>query len=132
MNGLDEKRLAGLAGEQFTASWLRRQKFEILESNYHSRFGEIDMIAQNREYIVFVEVKTRKEGTMLPAKESVAQKKQEKILKTAMMYLSLHPTPLQPRFDVMEVYYHSLAPFVVKEFHYLEAAFDAQGFDSCF
>lgn len=132
MRALDEKRMVGLAGENFTAAWLRKQKYEILGSNYRSRFGEIDMIARSREYIVFVEVKTRRAGSRLEAKESVHSQKQQRILKTAMMYLSAHPTDLQPRFDVMEIYYETAAPFLVREFHYLEAAFDAQGFDSCF
>ena len=49
----------GRKGEAFVEKLLKRKGFRILEKNYHSRFGEIDIIAENRQYIVFVEVKTR-------------------------------------------------------------------------
>ena len=62
------------------------------------------MIARNRKYIVFVEVKLRKNAVFAEAKEFVDFKKQERIRTTASVFLSQFPTELQPRFDVVEIY----------------------------
>lgn len=93
----------GKAGEEYTAQWLEAKGYGILAKNYHSRYGEIDIIAENDEYIVFVEVKTRQSGAMVSALEAVTREKQRKILLTAQTYLSKYPTDLQPRFDVSAV-----------------------------
>lgn len=90
----------GKAGEDFAARYLRKNGYQILERNYHSRFGEIDIIAGKGEYIVFVEVKTRKPGSMVSPLESVTPSKQRKIRQTARFYLAAHQDGLQPRFDV--------------------------------
>ena len=68
---------SGRAGEEYAAKWLEEHGYHILEQNYHSRFGEIDIIAEDSQYIVFVEVKTRAEGSMV--------------------------SPLEPRFDIAAV-----------------------------
>lgn len=93
----------GKAGESFTAGWLERRGFRIVARNYHSRYGEIDIIAEDAQYIVFVEVKTRKPGAMVSAVESVTREKQQKIVLTAESYLMKRPSALQPRFDVAAV-----------------------------
>ena len=71
---------------------------------YHSRFGEIDLIAKNRKNLVFVEVKLRKNADFAAAREYVDRRKQDRIRVTASIYLSQNPTKLQPRFDVIEIY----------------------------
>ena len=53
-------KLTGAWGEAIAAEYLRKKHFKIISNGYHSRFGEIDLIAQNRKYLVFVEVKLRK------------------------------------------------------------------------
>ena len=60
-----DKKEIGVLGEDFTARYYEKLGYEIKEKNYHSRYGEIDVIAENEEYIVFVEVKTRKAGSMV-------------------------------------------------------------------
>ena len=90
-------------GERLVCEGLLQNGYEILEQNYHSADGEIDIIARNRKYIAFVEVKTRKQGSMVDGFESVTKQKQIKIIKTARKYLREHYTPLQPRFDVASV-----------------------------
>ena len=84
-----ESRLLGRWGEALAAEHLRRAGYQILAANWRSRFGEIDLIAADGEYLCFVEVKLRK---------------QNKLRLTAELYLSCHQTRLQPRFDVIEVY----------------------------
>lgn len=119
------KNSSGISGEQLTAKMLADKGYDIVAMNYHSRFGEIDIIAENDEYIIFVEVKTRNEKSIAEAKEFVNAKKQKKIILTAMQYLSLNETEKQPRFDVVEVYIKSKLGFHLKEINHIENAFDA-------
>lgn len=93
----------GKAGEDYTAQWLQSQGFRIVARNFHSRYGEIDIIAENGEYIVFTEVKARRFGAMVSPLEAVTLQKQKKILLTAQVYLMKSQIALQPRFDVAAV-----------------------------
>ncbi len=110
-------------GENLTAEKLSEKGFTIIERNWHSRYGEIDIIAQNEEFILFVEVKTRKSADFAQPYESVDYRKQEKIRKTVETYLQQNPSPLQPRLDVASIVapqgIHSINP----EFTYLPQAF---------
>lgn len=113
----------GQWGEEQAALFLQRQGYEIVERRWRCRFGEIDLIARNREYLIFVEVKLRKNAAFAHAREFVDFRKQEKLRTTARLYLASHPTRLQPRFDVAEVY----APYGIQtrqpEIRYWENAF---------
>lgn len=96
--------LAGAWGEALAAEFLRGKRYEILASGYRCRYGEIDLIVKNRRYLVFVEVKLRKSDRFAAAGEYVDARKQTRLRSTAAMYLEEHPTNLQPRFDVVEIY----------------------------
>ena len=96
--------LLGAWGEAQAAEYLRKKRYEIVAAGYRSRFGEIDLIVKNKKYLVFVEVKLRKSDDFAQAKEFVDRRKQDRIRITASMYISLNPTNLQPRFDVIEIY----------------------------
>lgn len=95
---------SGPAGEKLAAAYLREQGYAIAARNYRTRFGEIDIIASNSEYLAFVEVKTRKNDSFAQAREYVDAGKQRRVFASAGIWLSEHPTELQPRFDVAEVY----------------------------
>ncbi len=86
------------------ADYLRRKHYKIIATNYRCRVGEIDIIAANREYLAFVEVKLRKNADFAEAREFVTYSKQNRIRSTAALYLAWNPTELQPRFDVIEIY----------------------------
>ena len=90
---------------------------------YHCRFGEIDLIAANRKFLVFVEVKLRRSADFAMAREYVNRKKQDRIRMTASMYLSRFPTQLQPRFDVIEIYAPDGIQTVHPEIFHMEDAF---------
>ena len=94
----------GAWGEELAAKYLRRKRYKIVERNYSCRFGEIDIIAENRDFLVFLEVKLRKNDRHGAAREFVTAGKQERLRTTAMLYLSQHPSEKQPRFDVVEIY----------------------------
>ena len=96
--------IAGAWGEALAAEYLRKKKYRLVASGYRSRFGEIDLIVENRKYLVFVEVKLRKSDGFAGAAEFVDQHKQNRLRTTASMYLAANPTELQPRFDVIEIY----------------------------
>ena len=111
---------SGKTGEDYAAKMYERAGFIILERNYHSRFGEIDIIATDGEYLVFSEVKTRMTGGLTHPAESVTKSKQSKIMKTAQIYLMRMPSELQPRFDVVSV---RMSKGTVEEIELIENAF---------
>ena len=96
--------MKGAWGEHTARAYLERAGYRTVETNFRTRFGEIDIIAERGEYIVFVEVKTRKSDRFASAREYVTPAKQRRIIATAELWLRQHPTALQPRFDVVEVY----------------------------
>ena len=99
-----ENRLLGKWGEALVAEDLRSKGWVIQAAGYRCRLGEIDLIATKGKYIAFTEVKLRKDDKYGTAAEAVTLKKQERLRAAAQLYLQEHPTELQPRFDVAEVY----------------------------
>ena len=99
-----DKKLLGRWGEEQAAAYLRSKGWKIVGMNYSTRFGEIDVIAENRRYLAFVEVKLRKDDRFAAAREFVTQTKQERLRLAAEGWLAGNPTKKQPRFDVIEVY----------------------------
>ncbi len=94
----------GKAGEEHIAALMEARGYRVVSRNFHSRYGEIDIIGENGEYLVFVEVKTREVGGLSDPFESITPQKQRRLILTAEMYLEAHPSPLQPRFDAAAVY----------------------------
>ena len=97
------KREIGNSGESAAAKYLSRSGYSIIERNYFCRFGEIDIIAEDGKYICFIEVKSRRPGSLVTGAEAVDLHKRRKIIMTAKNYLMQNSTELQPRFDVIEV-----------------------------
>jgi len=97
-------RLLGRWGEGLAADYLRKKGYSILAANWRCRFGEIDLIAADRMYLCFVEVKLRKNDAFGQAGAFVDRRKQEKLRTTAQLYLTQNEMSLQPRFDVVEIY----------------------------
>lgn len=122
----------GAAGEVLAARFLRSKGYTIVAANVHSRFGEIDIIAADKQYIAFVEVKTRSEDAIYAPREAVTVAKQQRILRTAALYLQNHETPLQPRFDVVEVVTKKGRPMEIVEIDHLMGAYEAEGLSAAF
>ncbi|MCQ2449057.1 MAG: YraN family protein [Clostridia bacterium] len=93
----------GREGEQRVAEYLKQQGYIIVKRNYRDRFGEVDIIAETRDTLVFVEVKTRAAGALVSGFEAVDTHKQRRLYKTGMLFLERLHRDLQPRFDVAEV-----------------------------
>ena len=103
MSGRDSRRL-GRWGEDRAAEYLRDRGYHILAANWKCRFGEIDLVAGDGTCLCFVEVKLRKSAAYGSAAEFVDRRKQSRLRATAELWLMRHPTDLQPRFDVVEIY----------------------------
>jgi len=127
------QKLRGEFGETVAADFLTEHGFSITARNLHVSHNEIDLIAENAEYIVFVEVKARtvpyllKDGSspyaITPAM-AVTKQKQKRLITAASMYLFEHPIEKQPRFDVIEVYLKECGEdFTVLNIHHIENAF---------
>ncbi len=99
-----DAKLRGSWGEALAMAYLRRKKYMPVGMGYRTRYGEIDLIVKDRTYIAFVEVKVRKDSRFAQAREFVGRQKQERLRKTAELWLAEHETFLQPRFDVIEIY----------------------------
>lgn len=98
----------GAFGEQLAEKYLIGKNYYILARNYHSRFGEIDLIASDGQSIVFVEVKTRTQHQFGTPLEAITRHKLSKIVKTSQFYLSQRNLHNQPyRFDAIEVILNS-------------------------
>lgn len=122
---MSESYHTGMLGEEFTAQRLQQRGYRILARNYHTPYGELDIIAATQKYIVFVEVKTRRDASVVQPEENVTPSKQKRLLRAALLYLQRHPTELQPRFDVAGV---TMEPSgMVTGFHYLANAFEGKG-----
>lgn len=116
----------GRYGESIAADYLKSKKYKILDKNFHASHNEIDIIAENKQYIVFVEVKTR---SYLPNSKfeyetpasAVTFTKQKRVLAAAQAYLNVHPTNKTPRLDVIEIYLSNNAEII--KINHMEDAF---------
>jgi putative endonuclease len=101
---MGKNNISGAWGEALAAQYLKKKHYRLLATGYRCRFGEIDLIVCNKTYLVFVEVKLRRNDRFAQAREFVDHRKQERLKITASVYLDQFPTELQPRFDVIEIY----------------------------
>ena len=118
-----DSRQRGKWGEKIALEYLNKNDYVTIATGFRSRFGEIDIIAKSKDYLVFVEVKTRKNANFAHAREYVGKEKQRKIIATANYWLVKHPTKLQPRFDVVEVYVHGDESYHSPQINHIENAF---------
>ena len=97
------KHLLGQWAEQTALLFLQSQQYQYVNKNYHSRFGEIDLIVKRDNELVFVEVKARSAGSYAEACEVISYSQQRKIIKTAQFFLQRYPNyyNFDCRFDVI-------------------------------
>ena len=114
----------GRTGEKAAAKFLRKSRYRILNKNLHISHNEIDIIAENKEYIVFVEVKARSinnDLTNFVPSQAVTKEKQRRIISAARAFLCGYKKSRQPRFDVIEVYLSKENQKVIKINHIINA-----------
>ena len=122
-----DKQIKGALGEDAVCAELERRGHRILARNYRRRSGEIDIISETGEYIVFTEVKARKAGSMVSGLEAVDFAKKKKIIMTADSYLTENPCDLYVRYDIAEVRLTKGAVPQVTRVDIYEGAFDTEG-----
>ncbi|MCM8759645.1 MAG: YraN family protein [Candidatus Omnitrophica bacterium] len=94
----------GLEGEEIAARFLKKSGYKILERNYRTKFGEIDIIAQKGKSIVFIEVKTRCSDDFGSPVEAVDNKKLTKLVNVASHYIQKNRFENNPiRFEVVSI-----------------------------
>ena len=82
-----DARAVGAAGEELAARWLGRAGLRLLARNYRCAGGEVDIVAEERDELVFVEVRTRRHGGLVGPEESLTRRKQERLVRAAEHYL---------------------------------------------
>jgi putative endonuclease len=115
----------GLRYEDLARDYLRARGLVWLQSNFHSRFGEIDLIMRDRDVVCFVEVKFRKSLAFGGAAVTVPRSKQRKIIKTALFYLAAHASLAHHalRFDVLLIQRQACSK---NDFNWITNAFYAE------
>jgi len=99
-----DKQSRGREGEKLAASYLKSQGYKIIEKNFKKRYGEIDIIALDKDILVFIEVKTRWSKKYGLPEEAVTPWKLRSVIKTAQYYKMIHPElPEAMRIDVVAV-----------------------------
>ena len=120
-----KKQKDGGYGEDLAAAHLALHGYVCVARSFRSRFGEIDIIAQKGQTLIFAEVKTRTAGGLGIPGEAVNRAKRTKIAATAAQYLAENPGAFYPRFDVIEVL---TAKEAEPEMNHIPNAFDSEGF----
>ena len=120
-----ERKDLGEYGENEAAKFLRKNKYRILERNYTTPLGEIDIIAEKEGVIVFVEVKSRSSPLFGPAYLRVTREKRKSIIKTALSYLKKHNLFDQDaRIDIVAINFDKIG---LERFELIENAVELEG-----
>jgi putative endonuclease len=99
-----DKRQEGFLGEEMAVQSLKKKGYKILQRNYANRFGEIDIIAEDRGALVFVEVKKRASGRFGGPFSAIDERKKDHLIRTALYYLKENKAyDKRARFDVVGI-----------------------------
>lgn len=122
-----ERKLLGRWGEALAAEEYRRHGYKVVDTNVHSRFGEIDLILEKGGKMIFCEVKLRKDDHFAEAREFVNAAKQQKVVKTALFWTAnTLGKECEMRFDVAEIYAPLGTATAKPIVHILENAFGTE------
>ena len=94
----------GKLGEKLAKKFLKKRGYHIYETNFRCRGGEIDIVARKKDYLVFIEVRTKSNLDFGTPEESITQSKKEKLITSALTYINAHNNlPSLWRIDVVAV-----------------------------
>lgn len=110
----------GKKGEDLAADLCKKRGLIVIEKNYRTPFGEIDIIAKDGDVLVFIEVKARAADTYGAPFEAVTQRKREKIRKVALSYIRRFKKEVPTRFDVISISMKEVCPSL----EYIQDAFE--------
>ncbi len=101
------KQEKGNTGEKLACSALKKKGYRIIEQNYRCRYGEIDIIARHKDFLVFIEVRSKTGASFGSPEESITSRKKQRLVSTALDYLSGHGKPDENwRFDFVAIRFH--------------------------
>jgi len=98
---LNRRSSKGKAAEKIAGSHLKKNGIKLIDKNFYRRYGEVDLIMQDQETLVFIEVRYRKKLDYGGARESITPNKQKKIQTTALYYIQKKGCEFNTRFDVV-------------------------------
>lgn len=110
-------------GEEKAAAYLKRRGYKIVGRNCRYRQGELDIVAERKDLVVFIEVKTRKNADFGEAREFVTAAKQQRLIAAAQLWMQECNCEKQPRFDVIEVYSPNGDKSINYKINHIENAF---------
>jgi putative endonuclease len=113
----------GKKGEKLALKFLKKNKYKIIEKNFSSKFGEIDIIAKDKDTLAFIEVKTRKEQEFFTPLDSINFNKKMHIIKTAQDFINKHKINIPCRFDILSIVVRNDKP----HFELIKNAFEITG-----
>ena len=119
----------GRRGEMLAAQYIKEKGFFISAKNYKSAHGEIDIIAENRKFVVFVEVKLRRENSGYFPREAITKDKKQRLIFTARNYIFRSRTVLIPRFDIIEIIVPEDGDLSQPVLNHIENAFEVSSDD---
>lgn len=117
-----DTQLLGRYGEILASRYLRTKGYLILTAHFNCRLGEIDLVAEDKKHICFVEVKTRSQNMKYAPADAVDVSKRQKIIAASQLYLKDYKMNRQPRYDIVEVYFENDEPIKI---NHIKNAFDA-------
>ncbi len=119
----------GKKGEELAANFIKSKGYFVSAKNYKSAHGEIDIIAENEKFVVFIEVKLRNENSGYLPRETVTTAKKRRLVYTAKNYILRSHTNLIPRFDILEVIISNDDNIIKSEINHIENAFEVSSRD---
>jgi len=111
----------GIKGETLAVKFLKGEGYKIITRNYKTSIGEIDIIAKDKDTIVFVEVKTRSDEFFGQPFEAVNKRKRQKMKNLALLYLKKQKKEFPVRFDVLSIFYRDNGK---REIEHIKDAFE--------
>ena len=109
----------GNLGERFALQFLQEKGLNVIQQNYRFQRNEVDIICEEKNYLIFVEVKTRQTAQIGPPWKAVTKQKQRQIIKCAHHYLVSKDQHKEARFDIVSIVHNSKGTFI----EHIEEAF---------
>ncbi len=105
-----DRKSKGKAAEDKAASFLKSLGYEVLERNFRTKFGEIDIIAKDGNTLIFVEVRSKSYSSFGTPEETISKSKAKKIIRTAQFYIQIkNPSFEDVRFDIISILHNNIS-----------------------
>ena len=112
MRNSRDKKTLGKIGEELAVKFLRNKGFRILNTNWTYQHKEIDIIAEDDDFLIMVEVKTRNISFVESPEEMITMRKQKTLINAAEAYIMIHNIEKETRFDVIIVVFENQKPTI--------------------